>query len=233
MTDDKCPKRWGRPNLGGCPPETPKKVVITRRKIVIKDKVFFARGKSRIKRRSYRLLRDVASVLVDNPWIKKVRVEGHTSDRGGREMNMRLSQKRAEAVRAFLIKRGVAGERLDATGFGPDRPLMEGKSRKARARNRRVEFSIVEQPVPEPKPAEEPEGGGEGDDEAAGGEGDDKAAGGGEGDDKAAGGGEGGDEAAGDVDSGAAGEPAAEPEVKPAPADADSEGGGDESSASE
>ena len=58
---------------------------------------------------------------------------------------MRLSQQRADSARGYLIGRGVAAQRLTAKGYGPDKPLVEGTSPEARAKNRRVEF-IVEEP---------------------------------------------------------------------------------------
>lgn len=140
---DECPNVWGTPKYKGCPPPTPKKVQITKTKIVILDKVFFATGKSRIKNKSYGLLKDVATVLKDNEWVKKVRVEGHTDDTGKHDFNVKLSQARAEAVKTFLVKKGVAEERLEAVGYGPDKPLVNDTSKDARAQNRRVEFSIV------------------------------------------------------------------------------------------
>lgn len=79
-----------------------------------------------------------------NPHIKRVRIEGHTDETGTRELNMQLSEARANSVREHLIKKGVKPERLTAKGFGPDRPLVPGKDEVARAKNRRVEF-IVDQ----------------------------------------------------------------------------------------
>jgi OmpA-OmpF porin, OOP family len=141
---DKCPDVWGTPKFEGCPPPTPKKVQITKTKIIILDKVYFATNKSKIKSKSYSLLKDVATVLKDNAWVKKVRIEGHTDDTGKHESNVKLSQARAEAVKTYLIKQGVASERLEAVGHGPDKPLVNDTTKEARAQNRRVEFSIVE-----------------------------------------------------------------------------------------
>jgi OOP family OmpA-OmpF porin len=142
--DDKCPDVWGTPKYEGCPPPTPAKVQITKTKIVILDKVFFATGKSAIKKQSYSLLRDVATVLKENDWVKKVRIEGHTDDVGKHDNNLKLSQERADAVKAFLFKQGVAQERMEAVGYGPDKPLVNEKTKEARAQNRRVEFSIID-----------------------------------------------------------------------------------------
>jgi outer membrane protein OmpA-like peptidoglycan-associated protein len=86
-----------------------------------------------------------------NPQIRKVRVEGHTDDRGAARHNLDLSRRRAESVRAHLVERhGIDASRLSAEGYGESRPLARGKSAKARAKNRRVELVIV--PVIEASP---------------------------------------------------------------------------------
>ncbi len=94
---------------------------------------------------SFQLLKDVAKVLKDNAWIKKIRVEGHTDDVGKIEKNMKLSKERAESVAAFLIKEGVDAARLEAEGYGPTKPIDPATTKEARATNRRVEFTILEQ----------------------------------------------------------------------------------------
>jgi len=71
-----------------------------------------------------------------------VRIEGHTDDQGPTHVNQRLSQERADAVRSYLIGKGVSPARLRSVGFGPTRPLQPGESDTARAANRRVEFHL-------------------------------------------------------------------------------------------
>jgi OOP family OmpA-OmpF porin len=78
------------------------------------------------------------------PDITKLRVEGHTDSQGKDAANMTLSQKRSEAVRAYLIKQGVEPERLEARGFGETVPVADNKTANGRAENRRVEFRIME-----------------------------------------------------------------------------------------
>ena len=89
------------------------------------------------------MLDQVADAIVTNK-IKKVLVEGHTDDVGAASTNMRLSQKRADAVRDYLVGKGVSADVLDAIGFGETRPLEKARTRSARAKNRRVEFKIIE-----------------------------------------------------------------------------------------
>lgn len=73
-----------------------------------------------------------------------VRVEGHTDSTGSAEYNQTLSQKRAEAVLAFLQENGLAGERMTAVGYGMDRPIADNATAEGRAKNRRVELVIAE-----------------------------------------------------------------------------------------
>ena len=75
---------------------------------------------------------------------KKIAIEGHTDDRGKKLLNERLSQGRAEAVIAHLVRHGVERERLSAKGFGPSKPLAPNDTDEGRAKNRRVEFIILE-----------------------------------------------------------------------------------------
>ena len=109
--------------------------------------MYFDTGEATIQQRSFGLLNQVASILLENPQIRKIQVEGHTDDRGAKDFNMDLSQRRAEAVRKFLIDQGISPDRLVAKGFGPTRPILPNTSNRNRALNRRVEFNILEQPA--------------------------------------------------------------------------------------
>ena len=126
----------------------PAKAKITAEKIEILEKVFFDVGKATIKAESYALLDEVAAILVGHPDVTKVRVEGHTDARGSAAANRRLSTARAQSVSDYLVKKGVAAERLEAVGYGPDRPLDPSRTRAAYDLNRRVEFVIVERVAP-------------------------------------------------------------------------------------
>ncbi len=74
----------------------------------------------------------------------KVRIEGHTDDRGSANLNQSLSQKRAEAVREALIEDGIDASRLIAVGLGKDRPIADNGSSEGRATNRRVEIVVTQ-----------------------------------------------------------------------------------------
>jgi OOP family OmpA-OmpF porin len=75
---------------------------------------------------------------------KKVEVIGHTDNSGSRAGNLSLSQARAEAVRAYVAARGVKPELISVSGEGPDRPVADNRTPEGRARNRRIEFKVVQ-----------------------------------------------------------------------------------------
>jgi outer membrane protein OmpA-like peptidoglycan-associated protein len=91
------------------------------------------------------LLTEVAKVMTEHPEIKRVRVEGHTDNKGAAAYNMKLSQQRADSVIKWLSAHGVAPERLVAKGMGLTTPLVPNDTEANRALNRRVEFHIEEQ----------------------------------------------------------------------------------------
>ncbi len=144
---DNCPDEPGTVDNHGCPAKQKQLVIITQDKLVITDKVYFATGKASILPRSFELLNQVASVLRNHPEIPLVTVEGHTDDRGSAKVNRKLSLARAKAVKAYLEHQGIDTNRLNAMGFGPDRPADTNKTEAGRAANRRVEF-IIEHDVP-------------------------------------------------------------------------------------
>ncbi len=139
---DNCPDEKGSADNHGC--KKKQLVVITKEKLQILDKVYFDTGKTTIRKRSFALLQNVADVMKSHPDIAKVRVEGHTDSVGKDEANKKLSQGRAEAVRAFLVKAGVPETRLDAVGYGEEKPVETNDTAKGRAANRRVEFTILQ-----------------------------------------------------------------------------------------
>ncbi len=116
-------------------------------RIEIRDSVYFETGKAVIKPESFALLDDVARVLVENPQVKRVRVEGHTDSRGSDSMNMALSKRRAKAVRTYLVEAGVGSGRLESQGYGETKPVAAGNDESAWAQNRRVDFFVTD-PAP-------------------------------------------------------------------------------------
>jgi OOP family OmpA-OmpF porin len=128
-------------------PPVQKQVKLRDNHIEIGEKIQFALAKSEILPVSFGLLDEVAKVIHENPHIQKLSIEGHASDEGDDAYNLTLSKARAEAVRAYLVSKGVAAERLSSTGFGESKPLVANDSPTNREKNRRVEFNITKQEV--------------------------------------------------------------------------------------
>jgi outer membrane protein OmpA-like peptidoglycan-associated protein len=93
--------------------------------------------------KSYPVLQAIANVLTLQPDLKHVVVEGHTDSTGGADKNRSLSERRAQSAVRWLVAHGIAAERLEARGFGPDRPVADNATAGGRAANRRVEFHIA------------------------------------------------------------------------------------------
>jgi outer membrane protein OmpA-like peptidoglycan-associated protein len=145
---DNCPDEPGPASNQGCPLKVKEMVVITAEELEIKHKIFFDLGKTRVLPVSFGLLDDVARVIKAHPEMPEILIEGHTDDTGNPQRNRDVSQARAGAVRDYLIKKGVEASRLQAKGYGPDRPIAPNATAPGRAKNRRVEFRRVGQPSP-------------------------------------------------------------------------------------
>lgn len=145
-TNDRCPDQPETANQyldeDGCPDVPPQRVKVTRTMVEIKETIQFATGSATILGASTGVLDDVYQVLVDAPEMR-LRIEGHTDNEGSDESNMRLSQERAESVKAYLESRGIDPRRLQAIGYGETRPIDTNRTTAGRAANRRVEFHIV------------------------------------------------------------------------------------------
>jgi outer membrane protein OmpA-like peptidoglycan-associated protein len=112
--------------------------------ITLSGSVLFASAKSDLLPAAQIKLNDVANALIKEDPLSKIVVEGHTDSQGAAAYNQDLSQRRAQAVRDYLVSRGIAGDRVTSQGFGPSRSIAENTSAEGRANNRRVE--IVVQP---------------------------------------------------------------------------------------
>ncbi|MEP7125955.1 MAG: OmpA family protein [Byssovorax sp.] len=112
--------------------------------ITLSGSVLFTSGKADLLPAAQLKLNDVAKALIDQDPDSTMVVEGHTDSQGTPASNQDLSQRRAQAVRDYLVSRGIAADRVKAEGFGPSRPIGENTSAEGRANNRRVE--IVVQP---------------------------------------------------------------------------------------
>jgi len=135
---DNCPDEPGPESEQGCPRQY-QDVEVTRTHIRINQKIHFAFNRARILPDSFGILNTVATVLEDYPQIT-LEIQGHTDSRGGDRYNMRLSDRRAQAVREYLLQRGIAGSRLTSRGYGETQPMESNRTPEGRAMNRRVEF---------------------------------------------------------------------------------------------
>ena len=141
---DNCPTEPGPASNYGCPLTKKQKVVVQDGKIHILEKVQFAVGKTEVLKASFPLLDQVAAVLVGHPEILKLEVQGHTDNVGPAPKNLTLSHGRSESVVAYLVKKGVAAERLVAKGYGEEKPMADNKTKQGQEENRRVEFKVLE-----------------------------------------------------------------------------------------
>ncbi|MFT4621484.1 MAG: outer membrane protein OmpA-like peptidoglycan-associated protein [Myxococcota bacterium] len=128
----------------GCPDVAPARVVVGKRKIKITDQIFFEYNRAGIQPLSFELLDEIAAVILDNPLLTSIRVEGHTDADGPEGYNLKLSQRRAEEVVGYLVKAGVPQDRLEPVGYGESQPVDTNKTPEGKANNRRVEFVILE-----------------------------------------------------------------------------------------
>jgi outer membrane protein OmpA-like peptidoglycan-associated protein len=94
-----------------------------------------------LKKEAIPVLLNVRDFLQANETIR-MEIRGHTDNEGDERYNLELSQRRAERVRQFLVKNGVAESRLDVLGMGESVPLLPNDNEAARARNRRIEFVV-------------------------------------------------------------------------------------------
>jgi OmpA-OmpF porin, OOP family len=143
--DDQCPNTPGAP--GGARPGCPGLVVVTNKEIRITQQIQFDFNKATIKSVSFPILDAVKDVLVANAKIT-LEVQGHTDNVGNADYNKKLSQQRADSVRAYLIKAGIDGSRLIAKGYGMSQPLVPNNSEANKALNRRVQFIRTEGGTP-------------------------------------------------------------------------------------
>jgi outer membrane protein OmpA-like peptidoglycan-associated protein len=106
------------------------------------DNLNFDFGKATIRESSFSSLDTLAQTLIDaKNW--KLDIAGHTDDKGSDEYNLKLSQNRANAVKDYLVKKGVNAETITAQGFGESKPIVPNDNDSNRERNRRVEFKIT------------------------------------------------------------------------------------------
>ena len=107
------------------------------------EDIYFQKGSYRLQPEARTILQRKADFLKEYPHVSVI-IEGHTNERGSRETNIAFGDRRAGAVKSFLIKEGIDRSRLIAVSFGKERLTDTGSSEKARAKNRRVHFVVKE-----------------------------------------------------------------------------------------
>jgi outer membrane protein OmpA-like peptidoglycan-associated protein len=119
-------------------------VQVTTKEITIRHQIQFALDSAVILPESFGILTEVADTLIRHPEIRRIEVQGHTDNSGTPEHNNQLSADRSESVRAWLVQHGVGPDKLVAKGYGQTRPLVPNVTAANRAKNRRVQFIILE-----------------------------------------------------------------------------------------
>ncbi len=139
---DTCPDKAGIASLNGCPKmkEEKKKEIEDKIRFSAKN-IQFNTGKSTIKNVSYKDIDNVIKIMKTYSKVKFF-VEGHTDNTGNYDKNKTLSQARANAVKKYIVNKGISSSRLNAKGYGSDKPIDTNNTRTGRQNNRRVEFII-------------------------------------------------------------------------------------------
>jgi outer membrane protein OmpA-like peptidoglycan-associated protein len=137
---DKCPNEAetvnGYQDEDGCPDSKPE---IEVGQAIVLEGVNFASGRADLTANSMRILDKAALTLKNNPEIE-VEIRGYTDNTGSYQGNVRISQRRADTVRDYMLKHGIAPYRMTTKGYGPENPIAPNSTSEGRAVNRRIEF---------------------------------------------------------------------------------------------
>jgi outer membrane protein OmpA-like peptidoglycan-associated protein len=140
--DDKCPNEAETYNdyedADGCPDKKPE-IAVEVGKTIVLEGVYFLNGKATLTANSKTILGKVVRTMQENPDIE-VEIWGFSDNRGNYNFNVKLSKRRAESVRTYLMKNGIYGSRISTKGFGPENPIAPNNTKEGRAKNRRIEF---------------------------------------------------------------------------------------------
>lgn len=140
--EDKCPLVKGVKSNFGCPPINP---VLINRVNHAADRIFFVRAKAVIEDVSLNELDRVISILQSDSTLR-LRIEGYTDSEGTDARNMKLSNRRAQAVEHYMEKQGIPASRMDFIGYGNTKPLASNNTPEGMAKNRRVEMILMNYP---------------------------------------------------------------------------------------
>jgi len=140
--DDKCPDEAETLNeykdKDGCP-DTKPELAVEKGQAIVLDGVNFASGSVKLTNNSKTILDKVVRTMTKNPELE-VEIRGYTDNVGSYKGNMKISKRRAESVRIYLIVSGIISSRITAQGFGPENPIASNDTSEGRAKNRRIEF---------------------------------------------------------------------------------------------
>lgn len=141
--DDRCPDKPetknGYQDGDGCPDEVPEKI---KSFTGVLEGIEFALGKADIRPQSKPVLDKAVAVLKEFPSVR-ILITGHTDDQGDAEKNVTLSKDRAASVKQYLVDQGVAANRVETRGAGPNEPIADNKTYVGRQKNRRIEFKLI------------------------------------------------------------------------------------------
>ena len=141
---DKCVKepetKNGFEDEDGCPDTIPEKI---KKFTGVVEGIYFDQGKATIRKQSTPKLDGAANVLKEFPSIS-LEISGHTSSEGDAAFNQKLSQDRADAVKQWLVEKGIPSQRIKTRGAGPDEPIANNKTAAGRTKNRRIEFKVLQ-----------------------------------------------------------------------------------------
>jgi len=126
------------------PPPPPPRAEAKAELIELSETVQFETESAVLLDRSKQLLDDVAREMSDHPEIRKVQIEGHTDSTASNRHNLKLSKDRIASVRSYLVGKGIEPNRLSIKAFGETKPIASNKTEDGRAKNRRVEFRIMQ-----------------------------------------------------------------------------------------
>ncbi len=136
--EDKCPTVPGIRENQGCPAISEE---VKKRIDFAAQNIYFVTGSAKLDKRSFKGLDEVAKIISENPETR-LDIDGHTDNVGADDFNQKLSESRANAVKAYLVSKGVDESRLLATGYGESKPVADNKTAAGRQKNRRVEMKL-------------------------------------------------------------------------------------------
>lgn len=106
------------------------------------NSIQFETGKADLKKESYTILADLVEIMTLKPTMK-IQISGHTDSDGDATDNLLLSQQRADAVKKYLIGKGISSSRLTAIGYGETKPIADNSTSEGKAKNRRTEIKVL------------------------------------------------------------------------------------------